>query len=466
MTNFFFTPVPQNGFLEELPNINQKVNIHSSIRKLEIVSRLPLKEKQKNRHKRDDGIEDEEEGEEGNNLETDEAEGEEKLEEEKNEKNRGVRLIVDEIEDKSLPSSSQIKDRKTFSKKGQTVGKNENGKLVNSGNRQRVAPSIPTAEKKKVDGNSANKSNINKNFGQQTTKSTLTMTTTKMPKTTTIIVQKPIPSSQPESKSSPKERPSSIAQVPVGPPMPPPGVIPPPQIPPQSPSPSGPQAPPQLPSIDSAARPSGLYKMTNYKLIYFDARGICEPIRLLFHYAHVPFDDVRISRKQWLALKDSTVYGKVPILEVDGKPLTYCHTIARYLARQFGLSGRDNWEQAKVDEISDFHADVAMDLQPYMYVVAGFHQGDKQTLRQAIFLPNVEKHFPVYVNLLKLSGSGFFLPSGITWVDFVIAEYMTTVRHFEPQILDKYPAIIKFVRKVQTQPQIFEYITNREHQPV
>nr|CAD2147624.1 unnamed protein product [Meloidogyne enterolobii] len=466
VTNFFFTPVPPNGFLEELPNINQQVNIHSSIRKLEIVSRLPLKEKQKNRYKRDDGIEEEEEGEEGgNNLETDEVEGEEKLEEEKNEKNRGVRLIVDEIEDKSLPSSSQIKDRKTFSKKGQTAGKNENGKLVNSGNRQRVAPSVPNAEKKKVDGNSVNKSNINKNFGQQTTKSTLTMTTTKMPKTTTIIVQKPIPSSQPESKSSPKERPSSIAQVPVGPPMPPPGVIPPPQIPPQSPSPSGPQAP-SPPSIDSAARPSGLYKMTNYKLIYFDARGICEPIRLLFHYAHVPFDDVRISRKQWLALKDSTVYGKVPILEVDGKPLTYCHTIARYLARQFGLSGRDNWEQAKVDEISDFHADVAMDLQPYMYVVAGFHQGDKQTLRQAIFLPNVEKHFPVYVNLLKLSGSGFFLPSGITWVDFVIAEYMTTVRHFEPQILDKYPAIIKFVRKVQTQPQIFEYITNREHQPV
>ncbi|CAK5083000.1 unnamed protein product [Meloidogyne enterolobii] len=137
VTNFFFTPVPPNGFLEELPNINQQVNIHSSIRKLEIVSRLPLKEKQKNRYKRDDGIEEEEGEEGGNNLETDEAEGEEKLEEEKNEKNRGVRLIVDEIEDKSLPSSSQIKDRKTFSKKGQTAGKNENGKLVNSGSRQR-----------------------------------------------------------------------------------------------------------------------------------------------------------------------------------------------------------------------------------------------------------------------------------------------------------------------------------------
>jgi hypothetical protein len=27
------------------------------------------------------------------------------------------------------------------------------------------------------------------------------------------------------------------------------------------------------------------------------------------------------------------------------------------------LAGRDNWEHAKVDELADFHADVAMDLQ-------------------------------------------------------------------------------------------------------
>jgi hypothetical protein len=42
-----------------------------------------------------------------------------------------------------------------------------------------------------------------------------------------------------------------------------------------------------------------------YKLIYFDTRGICEPIRMLFHYAKVPFDDLRISRRKWLAMKDS-----------------------------------------------------------------------------------------------------------------------------------------------------------------
>ena len=51
------------------------------------------------------------------------------------------------------------------------------------------------------------------------------------------------------------------------------------------------------------------------------------------------------------------------------------------------------------------------------------------------FYSGVEKNFPIYVQLLKQSGSGFFMPSGVTWVDFIVAEYMTTVKHFEPQIL-------------------------------
>ena len=113
------------------PLIDHQVNIHSSIRKLEIVSRIPSKDKQKNRQKREDGL-----GENNFELTTDEVEGEERLEEEKDEKNRGVRLIVDEIDDRSS-SSSQIRDRKTFSKQGQSVVKSESAKTMKSGSRQR-----------------------------------------------------------------------------------------------------------------------------------------------------------------------------------------------------------------------------------------------------------------------------------------------------------------------------------------
>ena len=41
------------------------------------------------------------------------------------------------------------------------------------------------------------------------------------------------------------------------------------------------------------------------------------------------------------------------MLEVDGKQLFQTHAIARYLAREFGLTGTNNFEMAQVDLFGD-----------------------------------------------------------------------------------------------------------------
>jgi glutathione S-transferase len=42
----------------------------------------------------------------------------------------------------------------------------------------------------------------------------------------------------------------------------------------------------------------------SYKLYYFNARGVAEPIRYLLKYGNIDFEDTRIERSEWPELKD------------------------------------------------------------------------------------------------------------------------------------------------------------------
>ena len=100
-----------------------------------------------------------------------------------------------------------------------------------------------------------------------------------------------------------------------------------------------------------------------YKLTYFNTRGLAESIRWMFAYKNVPFEDYRIKEfpahivpgetPEWDALKPNTPYGTIPILEVDGNGeyLGESTAIARYVAREIGLEGKNNWEAAQADSI-------------------------------------------------------------------------------------------------------------------
>lgn len=42
-------------------------------------------------------------------------------------------------------------------------------------------------------------------------------------------------------------------------------------------------------------------------------------------------------------------FGKVPVLEIDGKVLNQSVAITRYLAKKAGLAGNDDWESLLID---------------------------------------------------------------------------------------------------------------------
>ncbi|XP_011702074.1 PREDICTED: glutathione S-transferase-like [Wasmannia auropunctata] len=93
--------------------------------------------------------------------------------------------------------------------------------------------------------------------------------------------------------------------------------------------------------------------MPSYKLIYYPITALAEPIRFLFSYADIEFEDERFDRKDWPKLKDTMPFGKVPVMIVDGKKIDQSVAICRYLAKQCGLAGKNDWESLEIDSIVD-----------------------------------------------------------------------------------------------------------------
>lgn len=46
-------------------------------------------------------------------------------------------------------------------------------------------------------------------------------------------------------------------------------------------------------------------------------------------------------------------FGKVPVMEIDGKVVNQSVAISRYLAKKAGLAGEDEWEALLIDVAVD-----------------------------------------------------------------------------------------------------------------
>lgn len=91
--------------------------------------------------------------------------------------------------------------------------------------------------------------------------------------------------------------------------------------------------------------------MVKYTFNYFNGRGRAEISRLIFAAAGVEFTDNRI--EDWPKTKSESPIGQVPYLEIDDLKLPQSLSIARYLAREYNLVGKNNLEAAKADAIVD-----------------------------------------------------------------------------------------------------------------
>jgi len=197
-----------------------------------------------------------------------------------------------------------------------------------------------------------------------------------------------------------------------------------------------------------------------YKLIYFNARARAEPARLLFAYADVKYEDVRVDESSWTAIKPSTPFGQLPVLEIDGGRATVAQSIAicRYLANEFSLVPKDHIQAARADMLVDGKEDIVQHFMPW------FQEKDpdrKRELWKKLEIEHIDPFLDRFEKFLTSTGTGYFVNNSITWADIFLFDTLHNLRNMAPHLFQSHARLAEFVDKLAREPKIQSWLENR-----
>ncbi|XP_014472026.1 PREDICTED: glutathione S-transferase-like [Dinoponera quadriceps] len=195
-----------------------------------------------------------------------------------------------------------------------------------------------------------------------------------------------------------------------------------------------------------------------YKLTYFNATGIAEPIRYMFHYAGcTKFEDVHLNFNEWPKFKPEMPLRQLPVLEIDGKMYNQSRAIARYLAKKCNLYSDDAIEALEIDGTVDSLEDLRQALGTFYWEKEPIM---KQNLKKIAFekLPYFLDKFEEQVK----RNDGHFVRGKLTWADIMYAAYTQMFTEFCGNDVNKnHPELQKLVDKVHAIPNIKAYLEKR-----
>jgi len=184
--------------------------------------------------------------------------------------------------------------------------------------------------------------------------------------------------------------------------------------------------------------------------------GRGEPARLIMTAAGVKFVDNRVKMEDWPSMKSTLEWGQLPVLQVgDTKTLTQSKTIFRYLARKFKLTGADEWEAAKCNELVDAMGDV---IEEFVAITFKEPDAEKKKERQKTFSTVTVPAFLSKINKVQMENEGqWMVGKNMTWADIVLAESLRQLCEMDPSALNGYPHVRKMYEAVWAQERIKQY---------
>jgi len=207
------------------------------------------------------------------------------------------------------------------------------------------------------------------------------------------------------------------------------------------------------------------------KLYYFNARARAEGIRWILSYAQVPFEDIRLTKEEWIAKKGEgfSPSGQLPLLECTDKKsgktnkIVQSLAIARGLAFMFGLGGKTPCEKSQVDQAVEMLRDI--------FELAGRIHFETDEARKAELVKKVKTEdgprvFGYFEKKITENGGKFLIGESITYADILIAAFVDHMRQNKtPEEMEEKakmcPKVFAMTQAVTETQQIKDWIAKR-----
>jgi len=195
---------------------------------------------------------------------------------------------------------------------------------------------------------------------------------------------------------------------------------------------------------------------------YWNLRGNTEPIRLVLHYAGIPFNDKKYDqwvpdRQDWLKEKFTLglQFANLPYWIEGDLKLTQSTAILRHVARKAKLVADNEADQSRLEMLEQQAIDLRVAFTSLCYNTAQYEQNRPEFVKS---IPDKLKPWSEYLGERK-----YLLGDKLTYVDFLLVDALSIYETFEKTAFTGYPNLASYVQRVESLPGVKEYLNSDKY---
>ena len=204
--------------------------------------------------------------------------------------------------------------------------------------------------------------------------------------------------------------------------------------------------------------------MPSFKLTYFDIDGgRAEPARLAMHIGDIKFEDYRFTFDRFKEVVSTTPLKQVPTFAIDGKQITQCNAILRYIGRMSDLYPTDNFQALLCDEILE-----AMEDMTHKLVGTFGLEGDElKNARETLAEGPITRYLNWLQTKLEEQNGEYFVENRLTIADLKVFTWIRALNsgnldHIPTNLVeDVAPVLNEHCKRVAETPKIVSYYSSR-----